>query len=155
MPQLLNLKNNSFRITFPGQPIAVRSALARMMEQLNGLDLSSHDRGVIELVLAEAMNNIVEHAYFGNPDGMVELQITPTDSGLICHLRDDGKPMPEGKAPKGDRALLDCEMEDLPEGGFGWFLIRDLAYELNYTRVSGKNLLSFRIAVGQQETRKK
>jgi serine/threonine-protein kinase RsbW len=56
--------------------------------------------------------------------------------------------MPEGKAPNGSPAPLDCDTEELPEGGFGWFLIRDLAHELNYTRISGKNLLSFRISVG-------
>ncbi len=147
MPQLQNLKNNSFRITFPGKPLAVRSALAQMMEQLNALDLSEGDRGNIELVLAEAMNNIVEHAYIDTPDGTVELQITPTYNGLVCHLRDEGVPMPEGKAPNGSPAALDCETEELPEGGFGWFLIRDLAHELNYTRISGKNLLSFRISL--------
>ena len=129
--------------------MAVREALARMMEQLIALELSDEDRGNVELVLAEAMNNIVEHAYVGKPHGTVELHIMPTDSGLVCHLRDEGHPMPEGKAPMGNQAMLDCETEDLPEGGFGWSLIRDLAHELNYTRVSGKNLLSFRIAVGQ------
>lgn len=151
MPKLQNLKNNSFRITFPGQPMAVRNALARMMDQLGSLKLSTEDYGTIELVLAEAMNNIVEHAYIGNPRGMVELQITPSNNGLVCHLRDDGRPMPEGKTPVGSPSLLDCETKDLPEGGFGWFLIRDLAHELLYTRVSGKNLLSFRIAVGSPE----
>jgi len=147
LPQLQNLNNNSFRITFPGKPLAVRSALAQMMKQLTALDLSDHDRGNIELVLAEAMNNIVEHAYIDTPDGMVELQITPAYNGLICHLRDGGVPMPEGKAPNRPPAALDCDTEDLPEGGFGWFLIRDLAEDLNYTRISGKNLLSFRITV--------
>jgi len=151
LPQLQSLKNNSFRITFPGKPLAVRAALARMMEQLTALQLSDGDRGNIELVLAEAMNNIVEHAYIGKPNGTVELQIMPTNNGLVCHLRDEGQPMPEGKAPTGSPVLLDCETEELPEGGFGWFLIRDMAHDLNYTRISGKNLLSFRISLDQAE----
>jgi len=151
LPQLQNLKNNSFRLTFLGKPLAVREALAQMMEQLTALDLSSTDLGNVELVLAEAMNNIVEHAYINTPDGTVELHVMPTRNELVCHLRDEGVPMPEGKAPNGTPAALDCNTEELPEGGFGWFLIRDLAHDLNYTRISDKNLLSFRIPVGTMQ----
>ena len=35
--------------------------------------------------------------------------------------------------------------ETLPEGGFGWFLICDLATELGYTRAHDRNLLAFRL----------
>ena len=36
----------------------------------------------------------------------------------------------------------------LPEGGFGWLIIRRLAHDVRYLRQSGVNELSFRLAVG-------
>ncbi len=147
MPQLQNLKNNSFRITFPGKPLAVRSALARMMEQLKALDLSDHDWGNIELVLAEAMNNIIEHAYAGGIHGIVDLTISCVGGDLMFSILDDGLPMPDDRLPEGDAHNLDCDTEDLPEGGFGWFMIRELTSDLIYTRTGNRNRLEFRMSL--------
>ena len=35
--------------------------------------------------------------------------------------------------------------EELPEGGFGWYLIQDLTQELCYYREDRRNFLAFRI----------
>ena len=48
----------------------------------------------------------------------------------------------------GKPANLDVAFEDLPEGGFGWFLIQDLAKDVLYARVENENRLSLRLAVG-------
>jgi serine/threonine-protein kinase RsbW len=40
---------------------------------------------------------------------------------------------------------------DMPEGGFGWLIIRQLARDVAYVREDGVNQLSFRIAVGGSE----
>jgi len=55
--------------------------------------------------------------------------------------------MPDGKLPLGDLAPLDAELDDLPEGGFGWFLIQHLARDVTYTRVDNENHLKMRLAV--------
>ena len=49
--------------------------------------------------------------------------------------------MPAGAPP--DRAPhdLDVSRADLPEGGFGWRMIRDLTEELLYRRQDGRNIL--------------
>jgi serine/threonine-protein kinase RsbW len=39
------------------------------------------------------------------------------------------------------------DLMDLPEGGFGWFLIKDLAKDVVYARVEGENRLQLRVAV--------
>ncbi len=150
MPQHQN-HVSQLHLTFPGTDIAVRKALADTLAALRFLDLSSDEAGTVELVLAEVMNNIVEHAFADNPDGMIELGITPMPNGLSCVLCDDGHPMPDGMVPLGGNPSLDCDLGDLPEGGFGWFLIRDLAHDLKYTRSSGKNRLTFRISVGHAQ----
>lgn len=150
MPQQTNSQPRGVKFTFPGNNHAVRKALVDTIAALRFLDLSGEEYGSIELVLAEVMNNIVEHAYANNPDGMIELEIAPSERGLNCILRDDGQPMPDGSVPMGvlpsQNAGPSTDIEDLPEGGFGWFLIRDLARDLQYTRHNGKNILTFYIA---------
>lgn len=131
--------------------LAVRNLLADIIAALQVLNLAAEEYGSVELVLAEVMNNIVEHAYADNPTGLINLVIEPKADGLHCEFSDDGHPMPDGGVPLGELSPLDCEFSDLPEGGFGWFLIRDLARDLEYRRQDGKNYLTFRIAVATSQ----
>ena len=149
MPQQTHWIEQGLLFVFPSTPMAVRNALTRTLAALKNLELTLEERGTVELILAEALNNIVEHANAENPNGMIELQITPTKGGLCCKLRDDGKPIPEGKLPVDSSLLRNCDVSDLPEGGFGWFIIQNLAHDLKYIRSNGMNVLFFRIAVGQ------
>ena len=55
--------------------------------------------------------------------------------------------MPDGGPPKGHPAELGVDMQDLPEGGFGWFLIRTLTTDLRYRREAGRNRLSFQMGI--------
>lgn len=130
----------------PANEISVRGALIETIKALQVLDLSSEEYGAIELVLAEVMNNIVEHAYEGISDGTIDLVLKPKTNGLHCTLIDKGHQMPDGHIPIGELTPHDCDICDLPEGGFGWFLIRDLARDLEYVRQGNKNVLTFRIS---------
>ena len=50
-----------------------------------------------------------------------------------------------------DYAASFDEFPDLPEGGFGWYLIRDLARDVNYEREGWCNVLTLRLEVAQEE----
>jgi serine/threonine-protein kinase RsbW len=56
--------------------------------------------------------------------------------------------MPEGRLPVGELSPLGGDLEDLPEGGFGWFLIQNLAKDVTYNRVGDVNELKLRLAIG-------
>lgn len=101
--------------------------------------------GTVETVLAEVMNNIVEHAYEDRGVGVIEMKITPEPDGLDVFVSDDGIEMPGGILPRGAPAKIDVPFESLPEGGFGWYLIRTLTKDITYARLDDKNTLSFRI----------
>ena len=58
--------------------------------------------------------------------------------------------MPNGRAPLGDNPRDYARADELPEGGFGWFLIRELAHDLVYDRENGENFLIFRMAIGRR-----
>lgn len=119
-------------------PLAVRHTLARVMADplLARLDPDLRDRA--EILLAEVLNNIVEHAYAGQP-GPIRLCIGPNPTGLLILAEDEGRPMPAARLPPGDLPPL---TGDLPEGGFGWCLIRSLATSLTYRRGPNGNCLT-------------
>ncbi len=104
---------------------------------------------VFELVLAEVLNNIVEHALAGQPDGRIDIDISAAaPSGLTCCIRDNGRAMPGGVLPSGDLPDICVDLRDMPEGGFGWHLIRSLTSDLTYRRSAGGNALSFAVSCG-------
>lgn len=140
-----------FHHSFPADPLSVRTALraaiARFMRQL-----TADEAGTLELILAEVLNNIVEHSYGEDGVGTITLSMVRDRRGLSCSVSDDGVALPMGCLHAPDPALSSRpEPAELPEGGFGWFLIRDLAEDLGYRRENDRNLLAFRLPLGITE----
>ncbi len=131
-----------FYHSFPADPLSVRTALraalARFLRQV-----SPEEAGTLELVLAEVLNNIVEHGYADSNFGTISLSIVRDRKGLSCSVSDDGVALPDTCLHSGSNT--GPSPDHLPEGGFGWFLIRDLAEDLGYHREKGRNLLAFRL----------
>ena len=124
----------------------VSQALVQLNQQLIGLGLERDALIRLELVLAEVLNNIVEHAYCDTGHGDIALEAAVHGNTIWCHLTDRGRAMPGGKLPPARRYDLDAlDILDLPEGGFGWGLIRDLTSSLSYARCGAQNRLSFSI----------
>ena len=126
----------------------VRTSIKTVMDDLAHRAFLPEERGTVELVLAEVLNNIAEHAYEERPDGAIQLTLSYIPGGITVALVDFGKPMPNGQTPLGMPANLDVEIDNLPEGGFGWFLIGELAKDLLYERRGAGNYLSFRMSLG-------
>ena len=131
------------RVVLPADPIAVREALCALFDRLTTGPMADDARDAAQIVLAEALNNIVEHAYAQFP-GEIEVMVEVCPKGIRCTIADSGRPMPDGCLPEG-QLDLPCAGSDLPEGGFGWGLIRTLSQDLAYQRIGARNLLSFRI----------
>jgi serine/threonine-protein kinase RsbW len=138
-----------FEVSIVAGELAVREALAKFLDAIRPLNLAKAETGTIELVLAEVLNNIVEHAY---PDaqasGPIDIHCAQQRDGLIIRIRDRGARMPDGQLPLGALKPIDVDLEEMPEGGFGWFLIQHLAKDVSYARVGGENHLRMRLAVG-------
>ncbi len=143
-PAVEEAVQDATRIVIPSDPFAVRHGLKSLFQSLLLQKLDEANRGKAEIVLAEALNNIVEHAY-ADGKGEIELTICLNRQGLNCKIVDHGAPMPDGALPSGVLGSPD----DLPEGGFGWHLIRTLSEDLSYARVAGQNQLTFRLTTEQ------
>ncbi len=100
--------------TFP----AVRALLSQAAAALEAAGVAPEAAQEIELVLAELLNNIVEHAYRGIAAGRVALTLRLGSGTIGAEIRDQGRPMPA--AALAPAALPDCAgaAADLPEGGF-------------------------------------
>jgi serine/threonine-protein kinase RsbW len=142
MPRPPDPSPDGSALVFDSDPAAVRTALARLLSAAPLHALTEDDRGTVELVLAEVLNNVVEHAYAG-ASGPVEVGLCATPHGLACRIVDQGLAMPGGALPEG--RLPAAAPSELPEGGFGWHLIRSLTADLTYARCAGQNRLSFLI----------
>lgn len=124
---------------------AVREALFGMINAPPLADLPPDRRDMAELVLAEVLNNVAEHGYAGGP-GDITVRFGRGRAGLTCLVTDQGRAMPDGQLPPGELpGTAGVPLADLPEGGFGWHLIRSLTADLHYTRIKGQNCLSFLI----------
>lgn len=139
-----DVRQNGCLHRFSASPEQTRVVLAEVVQGLDSCGASPETRGNVEIVLAEAINNVVEHAYAGD-GGLVELRVCKRDAWLECEIVDWGVCMPGMVVPRSRMPRLDRGFEHVPEGGFGWSLIRSLAVDLAYGRHDGHNLLQFRI----------
>jgi serine/threonine-protein kinase RsbW len=124
-------------------PLSVRHALSGLFrdDRLGGL--KAHQRSTAELLLAEVLNNVVEHAY-ANITGDIEVSVAHCGRSLMFRVVDCGAELPGHVLPPGHLADFG-QHSDLPEGGFGWHMIRALAKDVEYRRQDGCNQLSFRL----------
>lgn len=138
-----------FHRVLRARPMIVRDTLADIRRRF-AAEIDADALGRLELVLAEVMNNVTEHG--PDPDAtegqdqvpMIHLCIVRHEGGLSCAITDNGISLPTScllprTAP---------EAIDMPEGGFGWFLIQDLTQELCYYREETRNFLAFRVPFG-------
>jgi len=130
---------------FTSDPIAVGDVTMSIADVIDTLRLSAENFENIEIVVSEVINNIAEHAYQGRADGRIEMAVARNQDNVFFHFIDTGVPMPDGSLPLGEAQVVDCEPENIPEGGFGWFLIRTLCHNLTYRRMRNENHLTFQI----------
>lgn len=138
------------QLAFPATFSAVRDALAALMAGPILADVAEDAKGMAELVLAEVMNNIVEHAYADTTSGEITLTLWQSEGEVACRITDRGTTMPQEEPPAGRLPDL-AAWDELPEGGFGWFLIRTLSRDLRYARHGSLNELTFVLGGAQSQ----
>lgn len=95
-------------------------------------------QGHLELMLVEALNNVVEHAYQESPEGSILIAFERVDSNTIIKITDSGLSAP------GTVLIEGSDLPDetiLPEGGWGLCLIQALADKIEYFRYTDHNIL--------------
>ena len=91
----------------------------------------------IELSLAEALNNIIKHAYKGNESNKIEISMVIEGATFKIVLTDYG--LPREKIGKPVLEFDPNDIDSLPEGGMGLYIIEQLMDENAYFRDGEKN----------------
>jgi len=140
-----------FEDSINADPIAVRDAIIGVMKSLQQ-EFPPNLEGIVstEIVLAEVLNNIVEHSYESTNMGAIHISVLCNDDMISVETRDYGVPMPGLTPPKGDQDELPMAVDDLPEGGFGWFFIRTLSSLMEYRRCGKQNIFCVQIPLTVQ-----
>jgi serine/threonine-protein kinase RsbW len=135
----------AYIVNFHASPLAVRDALQTLLEYLEPLQLSQDQSETIEIVLAETLNNVTEHAY-DDTGGPIYMRAVVGGGKLSVVIRDRGVSLPPRLILSDDPGGFDPDA--LPEGGFGWHLIRSLATELSHNRLAKWNELKVVFLLG-------
>jgi serine/threonine-protein kinase RsbW len=142
------------RLRLKAEGAAVRTALIAVDTALAEAGVADDLRCRTQIALAEACNNIVRHAYGAGPpvdEPDITLHIAMDAGGLQVTLRDRGGPMPAGGLPGPDLPPIDPDNPlALPEGGFGWPILRGMARALSHSRHNGRNVLRFRLPTAER-----
>ena len=120
--------------------VAEISKLANFIEELGEeFGLSPELVFNLNLVLEEAVSNVILYAYPKEEHQTISLIARKKDNQLIFVLTDSGKEFDPTQAPDADITL---SAEDRPIGGLGIFLIRQIMNTVEYQRIEGKNVLT-------------
>ena len=98
-----------------------------------GMDVKSVN--AVELAADEAFTNIVEHAYEGESDELVECTCEFSADKLTIILHDCGLPFDPTIVPEPD---LDAPLEQRETGGLGIFFMRKMMDEVHFSPGSKK-----------------
>ena len=116
------------------------SKLALFIEELGDeLGLSPELVFNLNLVLEEAVSNVILYAYPKEEHEIITLTSKMTGNQLIFILTDAGKEFDPTQIPDADITL---SAEERSIGGLGIFLIRQIMNTVEYQRIDGKNVLT-------------
>ena len=93
----------------------------------------------LNLVLEEAVVNVINYAYPKEDHQSIYLSARLHEDSIILVLTDSGVEFDPTIAPEVDITL---SAEERSIGGLGIFLIRQIMNEVRYDRIDGKNILT-------------
>lgn len=84
----------------------------------------------VQMVVEEACDNIIEHAYAENANGDIECTCIVDQQGLTVILRDHGRSFDPEDIPEPNR---EASLEERQSGGLGLYFINQLMDEVNFS----------------------
>lgn len=110
------------------------------------LELAADKSFNLNLVLEEAVTNVVSYAFPPEEEHEFHLYATSDGNQLTFKLEDDGVPFDPTTVSDVDTTL---SAEERQIGGLGIFLIRQIMTDVSYAYVDGKNQLTMTLNTEQ------
>ena len=98
----------------------------------------------MNLVIEEAVSNIIFYAYNNNDKHKITISISLENNRLTIKITDDGIPFNPLAQQQPD---INLPVEERPVGGLGIFLISQMMDEMNYARLKNQNILTLKKSI--------
>src|SRR5215831_17068716 len=102
----------------------------------------------VNISLEEILTNIISYGYEDNREHEIILRLAFTDGEMTAEIEDDGKPFNPLQMAEPD---LDKPLEEREIGGLGIYLVRKFMTDLAYQRHEGKNRLTLKKKITEEE----
>ena len=121
---------------FPARAAELKRVREAMREGVTGCGCSAKSTADIVLAIDEACQNIIRHAYRGDSDNVIELEVEHRGDRLVFSLIDHAPTIDPSKVKPRD-------LDDIRPGGLGTYFIRRVMDEVEFQKpASGRgNLL--------------
>jgi serine/threonine-protein kinase RsbW len=141
MPPTLNKQN--IKITLPNQVGYERIAMACAASFAKMVGLSPERIEDLKTIVAEAAINAMQHGNKERPDARVTVLMNFTDDTIYVAVQDEGEGFEEF-LPDPDIERIVNELD--PPVGFGTFLIRELADQVEFEKTAdGANVIKMAV----------
>jgi serine/threonine-protein kinase RsbW len=141
MPPTLNKQN--IKITLPNQVGYERIAMACAATFAKMVGLSPERIEDLKTIVAEAAINAMQHGNKERPDARVTVLMNFTDDTIYVAVQDEGEGFEEF-LPDPDIERIVNELD--PPVGFGTFLIRELADQVEFEKTAdGANVIKMAV----------
>ncbi len=124
------------QLRFPARAAELKKIRDAIREAVEGCGCSAKSTADIVLAIDEACQNIIRHAYRGDSDNVIEIEVEHRGDGLVFTLAD--------QAPAIDPSLVKPrDLDDIRPGGLGTHFISRVMDEVEFLRPAsgGGNLL--------------
>jgi len=131
---------NELKISLTSSYSEVTPACRKLKAFFIGLGVPEYVEINIEICVNEALNNIIKHAYLGKPDNLIEIQATCNKSEIKIKIIDTGICRTNFERPKLN--FNPSNIDNLPEGGMGLYIIDKLMDNTDYQIEGNKNIFT-------------
>ena len=136
----------SFQLSYTSTLANVSTAVKQVAEHCRRHAAATPGQDLIveqvELCVAEALTNVVKHAYDGRETETFHVACNASGRQIVVDIIDRGKELPESALEQTELQPFSCDLNDLPESGFGWFIILEQMDSVSYRREAGTNFLT-------------
>jgi len=117
------------QLRFPARAAELKGVRDAVRESVEGCGCSAKSTADIVLATDEACQNIIRHAYGGDSDNVIEIEVEREGDSLVFSLID--------RAPAIDPSRVKPrDLEDIRPGGLGTYFIRRVMDEVEFARPS-------------------
>jgi anti-sigma regulatory factor (Ser/Thr protein kinase) len=130
------VEQKAFRLTIPSQTryLNLVTGLAKRASMVAGMDDSTSAK--VSIAVDEAVTNVIMHAYHGEADHLVEIELRFSDVALEIHIWHSGQGLKESQMVLPDPREY---VKHPRKGGLGLLLMSRFMDEVHFSRRAGRN----------------